>query len=444
MIKWKQKAKFGKNIKMTISPASKKAKKKSYLIEKSVCKKPVCKKPVCKRPVCKRSDCIFFKKPIFLILLAIAVLFFISGRFNNTSFSIKGVTMGTTYSISGWGESNFAQTQIKIGVEGELAKIQNIASTWIATSEISKFNQSATTDWVDASDFLIKNIVIAKYLNLITGGAFDIKLASLIDAWGFDSKAKNLNDKDAIIPPTKTELKQLLDNLTGGEVTLNLANRQLRKNKQNVKINLSAIAKGGAVDALSDYLNSISINNFIIEIGGEIRTQGFKQDGSSWLVGIEKPQSANRAISTILKMDNLSLATSGNYRNFFKKDGKLYSHIINPKTGSGSINKIVSTSVIISASSISQFDILTTKDNKTAQTFIDSLESGDGGGIDRLRSIFIKYPTALADRFATALMVLSVDEGIKLTNRLKIPAMIIVMGKKDFTIIKNDYWQDLK
>ena len=184
----------------------------------------------------------------------------------------------------------------------------------------------------------------------ISDGAFDITCSPLIDFWGFGPQQTTLKDT--------AEIKNILKYV--GISNIKLIDNKLIKSFPEVKINVNAIAQGYTVDVLSIFLEKNNIVNYLVEIGGELRTHGVNKEGQPWKIGIDKPIENNNAhdIQTILNISGQSVSTSGNYRNFYIENGMKYAHTINPKTGYPARNELLSVTII--SKSCTEADALAT------------------------------------------------------------------------------------
>jgi thiamine biosynthesis lipoprotein len=174
----------------------------------------------------------------------------------------------------------------------------------------------------------------------ISGGAFDITVGPLVRAWGFGADRQRNFDEQ--------KLDSLL-NLVGMD-KVKLVDGKIVKSNPNIIIDFNAISKGFSVDVVARYLNELGIKNYLIEIGGELRTQGTR-NGNLWKVGIDKPEDTNfikgqAGLQAVVSITNKSMATSGNYRRFYIEDGVKYSHTIDPKTGYPIKNRLLSVTVL--------------------------------------------------------------------------------------------------
>jgi FAD:protein FMN transferase len=282
---------------------------------------------------------------LFLLLFLPVFLFGGCGLLDSKEIIISGKTMGTTYNIKIIGGYFNNQKILKKQIDKRLIEINESMSFYIKDSEISRFNNLFKKDekFKISDDF--KKVMIEAYkIYKLTDGYWDCTVKPLIDLWGFGEKFK---DSDI---PSYLSIKNALLN-TGLDKIRFIDNEYLVKEDSYVKIDLSSIAKGYAVDKISDIIKENGFDNFIVEIGGEIFASGFKsgfkKNKEKWEIGIENPDKDNIGkIKKIVRLSGAGLAASGNYRKFFTKDEKTFSHIINPKTGYPIENNVVSASVI--------------------------------------------------------------------------------------------------
>lgn len=254
--------------------------------------------------------------------------------------SIAGKTMGTTYSIKC---QSSLQTQIlKFKVDSLLAEINQSVSTYIPTSTISKVNTATVNDVskIQLDDTFVDNFNLSKALYKKSKGAFNPALAPLISYWGFGYE--NLTKKNV-----DTNLVNQLKALCNFD-DFEMQNNHILKKQDTQQVDFNAVAKGYGVDKVAELLLSKSINNFMVEIGGEIRASGKNSQQNLWSIGIDKPEKNinNRSIKAILQLDNQSVATSGNYRNYRKIGEQEYGHIINPFTGFPQQTDIISATIL--------------------------------------------------------------------------------------------------
>jgi len=250
---------------------------------------------------------------------------------------LTGQTMGTTYSIT------LATTEepphaLQEHIKNRLLSLNRQMSTYLDDSEISRFNNSRGTEWYTLSSDFAAVMKHATEISQLSDGAFDPGLESLIDLWGFGDQFSEQK-----IPPPET-IETLLKSYK--KPAFELQDRRLRKLDPSFELNLSAIAKGYAVDVLADIVAQSGYENYLIEIGGEVRARGTRPDGKIWKVAIQQPDNQAGDINRIISLNNQSIATSGDYRNYFEVDGIRYSHVIDPSTGYPPDNNIASVTVL--------------------------------------------------------------------------------------------------
>ena len=263
----------------------------------------------------------------------VAILFFVScNRTINNTIKISGAAQGTSYSITylAGEHSNYREAFDSI-----FKKIDLSLSTYIPSSIISLINRNDTAVIIDDyfSDVFIKSIEVSEK----TKGLFDVTIAPVVNAWGFGFTKKNKVNK------------VLIDSLNRfvGYKKVKLEGKKLVKEIPQVMLDFNAIAQGYTVDVLASFLESKNIDNYLVEVGGELRAKGKKIDNSYWSVGIEQPNETTTAsLKAIIKIKDKALATSGNYKKYYIEDGKKYTHIINPFTGYPAKNNLLSATVI--------------------------------------------------------------------------------------------------
>ena len=234
------------------------------------------------------------------------------------------------------------QQEVGNSIQAELDQVNQLMSTYLPDSDVSRFNASSDTDWIKVTADTAKVIERALEISKKTGGAFDITVGPLVDLWHFGPDkdgAKNLPSQQAIGNAQK---------LVGYEqLTVRLDPPALKKAIGGIRIDLSAIAKGYAVDRVATHLDSLQIENYFVTVGGEVRTRGTKSDGSLWEIGIERPDPNKFGTwDSMVPQSTGALASSGDYRNFFVVDGVTYSHTIDPETGKPVTHNLASASVL--------------------------------------------------------------------------------------------------
>lgn len=269
-----------------------------------------------------------------LILLFTSLIIFTACNDNKT-IKMEGNAQGTTYHITYISADN---KNYKRDIDSILEAIDLSMSTWIPNSIISKINNNDSIVLVDQYfiDVFNKSVEVSEKTN----GIFDITIGPLVNAWGFGQTKKTTLDSIKI-----DSLLQLV-----GYKMLKLEGNKIIKQKAQIQLDFNAIAQGYSVDVLANYLESKGITNYLVELGGELKAKG-KKENENWKVGIDTPNekpSAQRALKAVIKLENKALATSGNYRKFHEENGQKFSHIINPKTGYPAKQNLLSATVIAS------------------------------------------------------------------------------------------------
>ena len=280
-----------------------------------------------------------YRMKLVLVTLAVFVLSgcFPSNDLTRQEYLMQGKTMGTTYNIKVVGE-NIDTVKLQQGIDDKLKQLNQEMSTYIKDSELSRFNQSTSLEPTSVSTGLARVVKEAIRLGVLTQGALDVTVGPLVNLWGFGPEYRpETVPSDELLIATKARVG--LDKLT-------FANGMLAKKIPELYVDLSTIAKGYGVDLVAEFIEANGINNYLVEIGGEMRLKGFKHTGELWHVAIEKPISTERAVHQIIVPKDNALATSGDYRNYFEADGQRFSHIINPETGKPINHKLVSVTVI--------------------------------------------------------------------------------------------------
>ena len=249
----------------------------------------------------------------------------------NELLIIDGFTQGTTYHIvykQPYSLGLFLNRNIhdyQEEIDSLLIEFDKSLSAYLPESVISGINNNDKDVKVDS--LFSKVFYKAKEVNGISDGAFDITVGPLVNAWGFGTELREKIDS------------ALIDSLIQfvGMDKVRIEGERLIKSDHGVKIDVNAIAQGYSVDIVSGFLSDKGIKNYLVEIGGEIRAAGTKKKRAHWKVGVDKPYDYNfipgQDLQVILALEDISLATSGNYRKFFEENGVKYSHSINPKTG---------------------------------------------------------------------------------------------------------------
>ena len=272
-------------------------------------------------------------KLIFLIVV-VFLLFISCSREINKVIKIAGNAQGTTYHIT-YVQGN--KLIYKEAIDSIFRKIDSSLSTYIPVSIISRINKNDTGVLLD--DHFVEVFNKAMAVSKKTNGLFDVTVAPIVNAWGFGFTKKAQVDSTVI------------DSLLGfiGYDLVRLEGRKLVKEKPQIMLDFNAIAPGYTVDLLATYLESNGLTNYLVELGGEVRARGKKNNNSNWTVGIDQPNEMptdGRPLKAIIKLNDKALATSGNYRKFYVEDGKKRAHIIDPHTGYPAKHSLLSATVL--------------------------------------------------------------------------------------------------
>lgn len=259
----------------------------------------------------------------------------------STETSFSGSTMGTTFMVKviDLPEDLPAET-VRNDLSALLKDVNDKMSLWVKESELVRFNSSSSTDWISVSDDLLHVTEAAQKISQLTDGRFDVTMEPLIKLWGFSTREKSNQ------APSDEEIAAALAIVGYQKVQTHSAPAAMRKRIADVTVNLSAIAKGYGIDQLARYLESQGIENYMVEIGGDLRVKGLNARQEAWQIAIEKPDVTSRSVYRIFPVRGAGMATSGDYRNYFEVDGTRYTHIIDPRTGRPVTHKLASVTVL--------------------------------------------------------------------------------------------------
>ena len=311
--------------------------------------------------------------------------------------------MGTTYNVIAVAPAATSSEKLDNAIKASLERVNKHLSNWDPVSEISRFNADQSTAPIAISDMMVKVLAAANSVHRESQGQFDVTLAPLIEVWGFGTrKVDTPRPSPEMIATARARVGQL------DKLTLNTAAKTLLKRDPSITINLSAIAKGFGVDEVARTLKTFKISNFMVEIGGDLVTSGLNPRGQKWRIGIERPDAGSQRVQTTIDISGHGMATSGDYRNYREHNGTRYSHIINPRTGEPVTHRTASVTVLA-------------------------------------------QDAMLADAWATALLVLGKDEGMKVARRQDIAALFIFRDPEQaapdaggFGVLMSPRFEDIK
>lgn len=250
--------------------------------------------------------------------------------------NFAGFAQGTTYSVVIENNGKFKAANLKKDVEKILHEFDLSLSLYNDSSILAKVNRNED---VKADRYFTEAFSKSVDITRLTDGAFDITVGPLVKAWGFGpDEHRNFSESK------RDSLLELV-----GMDKVKLADGRIIKDDPDIKLDFNAIAQGYSVDVVCDYLTSVGLKSFLVEIGGEVRVRGDKQ-GMPWRIGIDRPEDNNNIpgndLQAIISMKNRSLATSGNYRKFYVENGVKYSHTIDPRTGYPARNQLLSATIL--------------------------------------------------------------------------------------------------
>jgi thiamine biosynthesis lipoprotein len=297
---------------------------------------------------------------------------------------LSGGTMGTTFNIVLVAPGNdVADERLKDRIAATLDRIDALASTWRDDSELAAFNANPDTDWVAVSDELCSVVEQALELSRLSDGAFDITVGPLVNLWGFGPNT------DAREPPDEELVRAAMAYVGHEGLETRCGEAAMRKRHAQMYIDLSGWAKGHAVDSLAELLDEYGLRDYLVEIGGELRVRGHNAERKKWAIAVEAPSTTTRRPHSVLRVTDTSVATSGDYRNYFDHEGSHYSHTIDARTGRPVEHELAAVTVV----------------NESA---------------------------AFADAMATALLVLGPTDGPRRAEKLGIAAYFLIRNKTGF------------
>jgi thiamine biosynthesis lipoprotein len=312
-----------------------------------------------------------------LAVILAALLLASCGSDVQTALELRGSTMGTQFTIKITRHSEaLDEARLRPQLDALLQSVNQMMSTYIADSEISKFNSSVGVDWYSVSEEFCNSVEESLELSQLTGGAFDITAAPLVNLWGFGPEVMRFE------PPTSEAIASAMQYVGFAKLQADCAQPAVRRLAEGLMLDMSAYGKGYAVDRLSDWLSAMGIEDYLVEIGGELRVAGHNAADKPWAIGIEVPRAGIREPYTVVHLSDMALATSGDYRNFFEYEGVRYSHEIDVRTGRPVTHELAAVSII---------------DTQTAR----------------------------ADALATGLLVMGPELGLELATREDIAAMFL-------------------
>lgn len=255
--------------------------------------------------------------------------------------TLTGPTMGTTFTVKVVQpkSAQVADAQVTAIVQNALDRVDELMSTYRSDSEISRFNAGTGTAPMPISPETAEVVACALKVSEQSAGAYDMTVGPIVNAYGFGPEGRRT-------PPAEAELDSLRGHIGCDKLEFDAAASMLRKTDPALAIDLNSIAPGFAVDLVARGLEGLGIPSYMIEIGGEVRVKGRNAEDAPWRVGIEKPSDTERSVQRVLALDGMSLATSGDYREYYEENGVRISHTIDARTGRPVVHNLASVSVV--------------------------------------------------------------------------------------------------
>jgi thiamine biosynthesis lipoprotein len=320
-----------------------------------------------------------FLRPLGICLAAVTAVAGCSP--DRSPLRIAGQAMGTTYHVTITRlPDSIDRAAIEAAIEAVLQDVDRHLSGWNAQSELVQFNAAPAAEWIPCSAALLDAVEQAQAVSEASGGAFDVTVGPLVRAWGFGAGGGR-----SVTPPDAVEIARLQARVGFAKLQLRGAPPALRKAVADLEIDLDGMAPGWAVDRIGEGFDRLGIDDYLIELGGEVRARGQSPERRPWRVAVEAPLDGERRVQAVIELAGAGVSTSGDYRDFREFAGRRISHTIDPRSG-------------------------------------EPVAHG-------LASVTVVHPSvAAADAWATALMVLGPVEGLALARSLELAALFIERG----------------
>ena len=275
----------------------------------------------------------------FLLWVLLTLMLSACSRQQTPIKTVTGVAMGTAFTVKWVSQENLDDTDFAQSINKAIAEVEASMSTYMNASDLTGLNGAAVNVWHDVPQSMANLIQQSLAVGQQTDGAFDITIGAAVNAWGFGPQGKPETVPDA------QQLLQLRDLVNADNIVVDVDQARVKKQGQ-VYIDLSAIAKGYGVDQVALWLDSQGVENYLVEIGGELKAKGTKPEQQPWRIAIESPVTQARNVFQIVRIVDNAIATSGNYRNYYEEAGIRYSHTLDPSTLSPVKHQLASVTVI--------------------------------------------------------------------------------------------------
>ena len=308
---------------------------------------------------------------------------------------LQGVTMGSAWTVKIAGPLPVSGQALRVGVQAGFDTVDRALSTYRRDSALHRFNEEDSGAWVDIDPELAEVMAYGLGLAEASGGAYDLTVAPLVDLWGFGPEPAKERAPDA------TAISLARSRVGWRQVDVDVAGHRARKSP-GVRIDLSSLGKGRGVDRVAAYLDSMGVDNYLIDLSGKLRARGRNAGGAVWRVAVEQPGAddptgAPRTVPAVVELSDASIATSGDYRRFFESGGHHYSHLIDPRTGYPVTHGTVSATAMAAG-------------------------------------------CMQADALATVFMLMAPDAALKFANDQRTPALLIRRGEAGFHLERSAAW----
>ncbi len=326
-----------------------------------------------------------WRRPFFACaaILLLAALIGGCGERTRDAIQLSGAAQGTRYNITLLaGEQLLDTAALQQRIEQRLAELDRSLSNYRDDSDVENLNRAPIGEWIAVDDDLYAVLRLSMAVSWLSNGAFDVTVAPLVKLWGFGSAEPRAE------PPTAAEIASARQNIGFQHLELDLTASRVRKMRA-VQIDLAGVAQGYSVDALAQLLDRAGLDDYLVELGGELRAKGLSPRGTPWRIAIEQPTAAPGSVQQALLLSDVAVSTSGDYRDYFEKDGVRYSHTLDASTGRPIAHGLASVTVI--------------------------------------------HPECgYADALSTAIMVLGPERGLALAEQHQLAVYLIVRGEHGF------------
>jgi thiamine biosynthesis lipoprotein len=295
---------------------------------------------------------------------------------------ISGPAQGSSFTVSFWAEQGIDKSALEKQLKKELDRIDLLMSNYRPDSVIEAFNAQQSDELVDVGEELVLMVDIAKQISAHSEGCYDLTVKPYFELWGFRG--------DQLTKPSAEQIQTLKQTIGLDKVSSD--GSRLVKHSPGLRVDVSSIAQGYTVGQLAKILDKAGIQNYLVEVGGELVSKGKKPEAKAWRVAIEKPLPDSQKLQKIISVQQdepLSIMTSGTYRHFYDLDGVRYSHVLDARTGTPVTHNTVSTTILI------------------------------------------PDPT-WGDAWSTALLCMGSEQGLKVADELKLPVLFIDQQGADF------------